>query len=269
MRRIILFILVCIMLSTGGCGGSGNDRYVTQDRMSHGLVIILPGIEGVSRLNKDIRKGLLDSGVYRAITIYSWGRPVPLAGMLLNQVDFVGNRLEGIRIARIIQSYKRNYPGRPVHIIGHSGGGGVAVFSAEAMPEDSKIDGLILLSASISSAYDLTKALKHCRNGILNIYTTSDIGLLVVGTMLAGNVDGTRGPAAGAIGFDKPGKHAGAEKKLAYQKLYQMRLIGEDGEGVANAHTTTAHPDFISLHVAPWVLADSWPITSGYLLAQE
>jgi pimeloyl-ACP methyl ester carboxylesterase len=235
--------------------------------MSHGLVIILPGIEGPSHFNRGIRSGLLTSGIYRALVIHSWGRPVPLAGPLLNQVDFIGNRLAGKQIADMIVAYQQNNPGRPVHVIGHSGGGGVAVFVAEGMPKGKKIDGLILLSASISSAYDLTKPLQHTRNGILNIYSKGDVGLLVIGTMLAGNVDGTRGPAAGAIGFDRPKHNPKPEKLEAYQKLYQMELSGDDT--AFGSHTQSTHADFISQYVAPWILGETWPPVGADLKGME
>ena len=73
------------------------------------------------------------------------------------------------------------------------------MFVAEGMPKGRQLDGLILLSASISSAHNLTKALKHCKNGIVNFYDRSDGGLLGLGMILAGGVGGIHGPAAGFL----------------------------------------------------------------------
>ncbi|MCK4602784.1 MAG: hypothetical protein KAU28_09980, partial [Phycisphaerae bacterium] len=86
-------VLIAASLSAAGC--NGNVKFMTEDRLEGGLVIILPGIEGESELNRNIRRGLVSAGVYRAMPIHSWGRPVPLAGMLLNQIDFIGNRIAG------------------------------------------------------------------------------------------------------------------------------------------------------------------------------
>lgn len=122
------------------------------------------------------------------------------------------------------------------------------MFTAEAMPEDRQIEGLILLSASISSAYDLDKALSHCRNGIVNFYNKQDSGVLGLGTTLIGTVDGTHGPSAGLIGFDcfdKPG----------YEGLYQVKMMGVSED----THTTSTQVGFVSIHVTPWILAESWP----------
>jgi len=242
------------ILPAMGC--ADNSAYLTDDRLENGLVIILPGIEGHSRLNENIRRGLVAGGVYRALPITSWGRPIPLAGPLITQMDFVGNRLAGGRVAKAIVKYQDEHPGRPVYVVGHSGGGGVAVFTAEAMPEDRQIDGLILLSASISSAYNLDKALSHCRNGIVNFYNRQDSGVLGLGTTLIGTVDGTHGPSAGLIGFDcydKPG----------YEGLYQVKMMGVSED----THTTSTQVGFVSIHVTPWLLADNWPAgsTDAYL----
>jgi len=265
-RRSILGPLAGILLTTAalmpsaGCGN--NSAYVTPDRLANGLVIILPGIEGESELNHNIRRGLIRAGVHRALPIHPWGRPVPLAGVLLNQVDFLGNRLAGMQIANMIVQYQEAHPGRPVHIIGHSGGGGVAVFAAEALPEGKQVDGLILLSASISSAYDLTKALSHCRNGIVNFYNRQDTALLGIGTTVVGNVDGTHGPSAGLIGFDKPGPNAPRAKRIAYSKLYQVALTSSMTGG-GDPHAVATRPEFVSRYVARWVISPTWPAGSA------
>ena len=261
MRKLILSILAGGMLAAVGCGSS-NAEFLTEDRKANGLVIILPGIEGESPMNRDIRRGLVSAGVYRALPIYRWGRPIPLAGMLLNQIDILGNRLEGMKIARMIEDYQDSHPGKPVFLIGHSGGGGVAVFAAEALKEGRQVEGLVLLSASISSAYNLTKALKKCRHGVVNFYSQADIGLLKIGTTIAGNVDGIHGPAAGAIGFDMPTEKDSPDKRLVYGKLYQVELTDPS---LGDAHSAATRAGFVSAFVAPWITATSWPATGSFV----
>jgi pimeloyl-ACP methyl ester carboxylesterase len=241
-----------------GCDDEQVD-FITDDRKANGLVIILPGIEGESPLNQDIRRGIASAGVYRALPIYHWGRPIPIAGPLINQMDVIGNRLAGAQIARMIMDYQDAYPGRPVYLVGHSGGGGVAVFAAESLPEGRQVDGLVLLSASITSSYDLTKAMKHSKNGVVNFYSKADVGFLVVGTTLAGNVDGTHGPAAGAIGFDWPKPADSPARRQAYAKVYQIEMT-EWMTGGGEAHAASTGMDFVSSYVAPWIASDAWPV---------
>jgi hypothetical protein len=99
--KIVTFASVLVVSFLIGCSPT-NDEYVTDARLDQGLVIILPGIEGEGTNSYNIRRGLLSAGVRSAIPIYRWGRPIPLAGVLLNQTDFLGNRLAGGRIARFI-----------------------------------------------------------------------------------------------------------------------------------------------------------------------
>jgi len=255
MARVIPVVIIVGLSLVGGCGSaSGNAQYMTPERLENGLVVILPGIEGESRFNRDIRRGLVMAGVQRAIPIYNWGRPIPGLGMLLNQMDFIGNRLAGVRIAKMIEGYQDKHPGRPVFVVGHSGGGGVAVFTAEAMSKGRQVDGLVLLSASIWAGYDLTKALGKCRNGIVNFHNPNDVGLLAIGTTLASNVDGMRGPSAGLDGFDLPKPGDAPSKLAAYRKLYQVTIVGS-----GDPHTVATKPGYVSTHVSPWILAGFWP----------
>ena len=243
MRWTILLPLGLPCLFLVGCAESGKDL-VTEPRLSTGLVIILPGIEGESPFNHDIREGLQEAGVQGAIPIYNWGRPIPVAGPLINQMDVLGNRLEGRKIAQMVVDYQDNHPGKPVYLVGHSGGGGMAIFAAESLPEDRKVDGLVLLSASLSCQYDLTKALAHCKSGIVNFYSKADVGMLVIGTTLAGNMDGAHGPAVGQQGVQGH-----------YNRVWQVE-VEEEGD----AHTAATRSTFVSSNVAPWVLSPHWPV---------
>jgi len=261
MARSCLSVFICSLSLMAGCG-EGNARFTTPDRLANGLVVVLPGIEGESELNHNIRRGLEMAGLNRALPIYSWGRPIPGVGMILNQMDFVGNRLAGVRIAKLIEQYQDEHPGQPVYVVGHSGGGGVAVFTAEGMSPGRQVDGLVLLSASIWAGYDLTKALGRCRQGIANFYNKADVGLLGIGTTLTSNVDGMRGPSAGLIGFDRLKNADPPAKKEAYRKLYQVDIGSRTYGG--DPHTAVTRPGFVASNVAPWIAADSWPASMAH-----
>ena len=245
-------LLLTLAAAAAGCGGTGLDPGLDPTRLANGLVIVLPGIEGGEGLSGGIRDGLLSGGVTAAVPIVQWGRPVPVAGPLLNQMDFVGNRLVAQRLAQMVANYQDAHPGQPVYLVGHSGGGGVAVFTAEALGElgaERKVEGLVLLSASISKGYDLAKALAQCRKGIVNFYSRGDLAVLGVGTTVFGNVDGVRGPAAGAVGFDN-----------SYARLYQVPW-SEDmlSYGNLGGHIDTANERFVRQYVARWVTGPAWP----------
>jgi pimeloyl-ACP methyl ester carboxylesterase len=261
-RSLPVAVALVSLAATVGCG-AGNAQYLTEGRKAVGLIVILPGIEGESPMNHNIRRGFERAGVQAAMPIFNWGRPIPIAGMMLNQMDVIGNRMAGARVARMVRQYQESYPDRPVYLVGHSGGGGIAVFAAESMPEDTQVEGLVLLSASISRGYDLTKALEHCRCGIVNFYNPQDVGLLAVGTTLTSTVDGVRGPSAGLEGFTGPGANAPVDERYAYRKLYQFEL--RPGMSGGDPHAAVTRPGFVSSYVAPWVRSENWPAGTGYL----
>jgi pimeloyl-ACP methyl ester carboxylesterase len=268
MRNAVWLLLAAAFGPLAGCADP-NAEYLMEERKAKGLVVILPGIEGESELNHNIRRGLVDAGVPCALPIYPWGRPIPIAGILINQMDFIGNRLAGIGIARTIASYQDAHPHSPVYVIGHSGGGGVAVFTAEALADmegDHRIEGLVLLSASISGDYDLTKAIGRCRQGIVNFYNRGDVAMLAIGTTLAGNVDGGRSPSAGRAGFIKPSDSIMEKRRDVFSKLFQVELT-EQMHGGDDPHASTTRPSFVSRYVAPWVVASSWPAGSAEVFA--
>ncbi|HUT57241.1 MAG TPA: hypothetical protein VNA25_05140 [Phycisphaerae bacterium] len=255
MRLAALILVSVSLLHLTGCGEDAT-IYATDARKANGLVVILPGIEGESEYNHDIRRGLMAGGVEYALVIRSWGVPVPVAGMIVNQTNFLGNRLAATGVAQMIAQYQDRYPGRPVYVVGHSGGGGVAVFTAEALADmtgDRKIEGLVLLSASISNNYPNTsKALAQCRQGLVNFYNPEDTALLGLGTTIAGNVDGGRAPSAGRAGFE-----------ITHPKLYDQAVSGSmSGD---DPHGSTTRVPFVSRRVVPWIKATQWPpgLTAG------
>ena len=250
--RIIINVIAAILASSL-CGGCAN--FTLQQGADRGLIVVLPGVQGPDRLTSNIRHGLLDSGVSRAVVVQPWGKRIPLANVVLNQVDFVGVRVDASAIANGIIDYQKAYPGRPVHIVGHSGGGALAVFVAESLASKNAqpIDGLVLLSASISSGYDLTKALGMCRTGILNCYNPSDVALLGVGTAILGNLDGGHGPSAGRSGFYPPDPaSASAARVAAYQRLTQHTVVSGGA-----AHFASTSPDFVADVPAAWIKRSS------------
>ena len=251
-------VLLAVVLAAVGC--SDNAEWTTPERLNEGMVVILPGGEGAGQLNKEIRYGLDEAAIAYALPIRDWGRPIPLLGVLINQVDFLGNRLAAHHIARTIMQYQDEYPDRPVYIVGHSGGGGIAVFVAEYMDEGRQVEGVIILSGSISSAYNLQKALSRTRHGIVNFYNRNDGALLAVATTLVGNVDGIHGPSAGLIGFDEPRDGDSEERRRAYTALYQVEMTDDMLVIGGDSHTAVTQRSFVTTFVAPWIYLPVWPV---------
>ena len=226
-----------------------DEYYASRERRNMGMVVILPGIEGESSANRNIRRGLDEGGLRHALVIYRWGFPVPGLGMLVNQTDTSAARKAAGELAQAIVRYQGKHPGKPVFFIGHSAGGAIAVFTLEAladMPGAAPVDGAILLSSSISADYPLGKAMRMTRQGICNGYNPDDKALLGAGTAMFGNVDGGHGDSAGRTGFHQTDP-----------KLFQFRIRASDVGG--DPHFIVTDADLVARHAPRWVLAKVWP----------
>lgn len=248
-----LAVLAAALLS-GGCPAQKKANldayYASPARRDKGLVVILPGIEGESAANRNIRKGLDEGGLAHALVIYRWGFPVPGLGMLVNQTDTAAARKSAAELAQALVRYQKKRPDRPIFLIGHSAGGAVSVLTLEAladMPEARPIAGAILLSSSLSANYPLDKALRMTQRGIVNGYNPDDKALLGTGTAVFGNVDGGHGDSAGRTGF-----------RQTHAKLFQFK-IGSRDVVRGDPHFIATDADLVARHTPRWVLADPWP----------
>lgn len=227
----------------------------TPMRQDQGLVIILPGIEGPSYWNYNIAKGLEDGGVKNAIQIYDWGSKIP-GGMLINIADYERNQLMATNLCDHIVKYKRRHSAGNVHIIGHSGGGGIAIMAAEKLPTNTKIATVILLAPALSPDYDLRLALRHVSVGIFNYYSELDMGFLGAGTSVAGTMDRKHTAAAGAVGF-KPSGAGSPELRKLQQIAWSPEMRGYGNYG---GHMGWTSPAFVKRYLAPLVKdLNKWP----------
>ncbi len=191
----------------------------TPDRLERGLVLVLPGIEGESCINHSIARGLADGGVSYAIEIHDWTTGVIFL-FLYHLRGWRRNVKQAERLARRIVEYQAAYPGRPVHVVGHSGGGAMAVLILERLPVNAVVTSAVLLQPAISPGYDLSTALARTERGIWNFRSVIDVFFEGLATSIGGTTDGRHSPAAGMIGFRPPANLTGPGKEL-----YATRLV--------------------------------------------
>ena len=168
-------------------------------RLEHGLIIILPGIEGCSTVNDSIARGLVAGQLSHAIQIIDWRRFRPWNPLHLAMQRH--NRTQARVVAELIVSYQRNFPGQPVHLIGHSAGAGMALFVLEQLQEDHAVTSVTLLSAAVSRKFDVGRLLNRTKAGIWNFYSALDLPTVGIGTMLFGTMDRRHTVSDGALGF--------------------------------------------------------------------
>ena len=172
----------------------------SSDRLERGCVFVLPGIQGKSPMEFAVARGLCDGGVELAIKIFDWTTGFcPLFLFHLRSTRWHRQAVQ--RLIEQIAQYQNDYPGRPVHLIGHSGGGGISMLAAAQLPDDLQLESIVLLAPAISSRFEVNAAVKNVSRGILNVSSRRDFVLLVIGTSVAGTIDGRHTPSAGAFGF--------------------------------------------------------------------
>ena len=245
-KQCSMWILAMMCFVAVGCMSEEEIKASKEE----GLVVVLPGIEGKSNSNANIKRGLDRADVPGYIVIYDWGFPVPGLGLLVNQTDVSGNRRAGEKLAKKLRTYQKAYPGRPVYLIGHSGGTGIAVFAMEHLRKmgGEPIEGIFLLASSMSANYPLNSALSMTRRGIVNVYNPKDTAMLKSGTGMFGNVDGGRGATAGLNGFTSRSP-----------KLFQALVKSSDVRGPTTAHDLSTNSELIARQAPRWLVAKAWP----------
>ncbi|MFH0963442.1 MAG: alpha/beta hydrolase [Planctomycetota bacterium] len=231
------------------------NKYATMERYEKGLVLILPGIEGWSVFNWLVAEGLAKGGVPYALEIHDWTTGFSLL-FLWHLVARRRSRREAERVAVRIREYLREHPGRPVWVVGQSGGGGIAVFALEALRDEENVEGAVLLAPALGQEYDLTESLERTTRGIHHYYSHFDVFFQGLGTGIFGTMDRAYGSSAGRRGFKRPANLTSEGEELYASRLFQvdctrsMRRTGHVG-----LHLTSSHPGFIEQVVAPVILA--------------
>lgn len=242
---------------------------VTHERLRRGLILILTGIEGYSFLNLSILWGLLDARVPAAVDICDWTTGKKWLALYHLRAQR-RNRLVAKQIAQTLEDYQSEYPNSPIWLVGHSGGGAMAVWIAEAMK--SSIQGLVLLAPALSRGYNLQPVISVVKRGVWCFYSPGDWFFLGLGTSVCGTMDGVWAPAAGMLGF----VHSRSEGQIIVQEQGKCgdmnQLLGSVSSapslhlmpyrmkwafyGNLGGHFGVTHRLFISQVVAPLILQD-------------
>ena len=257
MRRATLTVAILVLI--GGLAGCGTGQpYLSAERLNKGLVVVLTGIEGRSRLNEDICRGLDEGGVDWGIELYDWTPSIPLKQVLAlySQRAQARNRAQAEKLVGRIIRYQMAYPRRPVVLVGQSGGAAIAAWTAEGMPSNRPLDGVIMLAPSLSPGYMLDQALLNTRRGIVNFYSARDLFFLALGTTVAGTMDGEHTQSAGRAGFEVP---TAGGRPACYDKLFQIAWTSKMAEtGNLGIHLSSGGARFVAAYVAPFVTARTW-----------
>lgn len=197
-------------------------RFRTQERLEQGLVIVLPGIESQSFLNHSVVWGLADAGWPGAVEIYDWTTSVTLL-FPYHLRGWKRNLKQAELIAQRIVQYQKDFPDRPVHLVGHSGGGALSILALKALPAEIQIESAVLLAPALSPDFVLTPALRQVRTQVWNFWSIWDMVFCGAGTVLLGTIDGKHRFSAGMVGFQIPLNHTSEDEQVYAEKLTQVK----------------------------------------------
>ena len=257
-RLSAMGICVAIVLSAVGCETHEPDREL---RMQRGFVYYLDGAGGGSALSNyagGIKKGMKDAGYEGTGKIFVWQTGLGVTADQLASESF--KRKKAGQLAKEIAAYKKEYPGATVNLMALSAGTAVAVFTLEAMPADQSVRNVILLSGSLSSVYDLTKALGRVE-GKLYVFTSTKDAVLRYGIAMYGTADRAKGTrrTIGLNGVDPPRRVSAGTRRL-YAKVVEIAWNEEFRDyGHQGGHTDSVKAAFVQAVVAPLVVISPRP----------
>jgi len=234
-----------------GCGARVS--VISKGDGDKGLVVVLPGIDGQSGRNEDACRAIGSGAAGMSVELFDWTMPLCF---WTNQRDESRNRRMASELADRIAAYRSEHPDGSVFLVGHSGGTAIAVWAAEALPSGAQVDGIVLLASSLSPNYDLSKAIKRTREGVVSFRSERDSVLLGAGTTLFGTMDGKHTEAAGKVGFSVPDSE---QAKGAYGGFSEIRWNPSmSGTGHDGGHFGCLASEFVASHVAPLIAKRKW-----------
>jgi pimeloyl-ACP methyl ester carboxylesterase len=182
----------------------------------HTYLLHLPGIGGHMRIDDNLLRGLQKGSAADELELYDW---TGADRGMISLGNVKRHEQQSQLIADALAQRIREHPRERIILTGHSAGAGIAVFALEKLPDDLKIDTLVLMQPALSPGYDLSKALRHVRGRAYAFYSPLDL-VLSQGTKLMGTVDRVQTEAAGCVGFVVPPPKALEPKQ--YGKLTQF-----------------------------------------------
>ena len=165
------------------------------------MTIVLGGIEGPSKYNADMIRGILRSGYRGSVVRFDWNQGPPFWQFLVNLMSRRHHERQSALLAERIRDHQRRHPDAPVCIVAQSGGCWIAVRALEQLPKGTMIDSVVLLAPAISLGYDIRPAAARCRSALISVGAAGDFVFLGLGTMLFGTSDRAFAPSAGFIGW--------------------------------------------------------------------
>jgi pimeloyl-ACP methyl ester carboxylesterase len=193
-----------------------------------------------------VRQGLREGGFAGSVERFGWSS---MLGPLSDHINVGPDHPRTGALAARIAELRRANPSGSIVVMGLSAGTGIAVFALEKLPRDVAVDHVVLLSPSISSHHDLSKALRHIKG---RLYATNSGHDAILSAAGSSGLQGGR--PAGLVGFRLP-SGLSAEGRRLYGKVVNLPWRPEYvAYGWDGRHVSVTRSDFIRVVIAPRII---------------
>lgn len=215
---------------------------------AQGLVFVLDGAGGFGVASRIITGTIAAEKLPLEARTFSWTHGY--CRVFADEMHASHSRRQGRRLAELILCSRQEAPERPIYLIAHSAGCGVALVAAEVLPPDT-LERIVLLAPAVSSKHDLRAALRSSCQGVDVFISSHDWCCLGIATSLMGTADHRwLAGAAGRVGFQPI--HACPEDEALYAKLRQYPWEpGLSCTGHKGGHYGSYQPGFLRAFVLP------------------
>jgi hypothetical protein len=208
LRLLSLTLVVATSLSGTGCADP-------REKFGHTWYIDGAGNWGFGVV--DVPVGLEKAGYKGLVTNHHWS--LTLNPALDQTLRFIARGSASVLAGGITEFLKRN-PDADANIIALSAGTGVAIWAVEDLKPPYKVNNLILVGSSLSSSYDVRKALANMKGNIYVYHAASD-PVLQGPVRLLGTIDGKFDDSAGLVGLRGPGAAGGRIRNIGWSSKYE------------------------------------------------
>jgi hypothetical protein len=244
------------MAANFGCqSGGAVERVADTHGDSIGRTYYIDGAGNLGYGVKEIQHGLRKAGYAGRIINYTWS---PTLNPALDQTIGRGAaKRKGQELGEEISAYLAANPGAKVNIIALSAGTGVAAWACEHVRGRHRVNNVVLLGSSLSSTYDMSRALEHVAGKVYVYYSSKD-AILSGAVRMLGTIDGASGvDSAGLIGLKAPRRLADRVVNVGWSPSYER--FGWHG-----GHTDSTSEPFVTAVLASHVVtSDSVTVASA------
>jgi len=163
------------------------------------IIVVLDGAGGTVVTSRALEDVIAEQRLPFEVIPYDWSHGY--GRIIADQVDVCHLDRQAEEFARFLRTLRVENPGLPVHVLTYSAGSAVVVRGARFLPPNA-LERVVLLAPAVAATSDLRPLLSAACQGVDVFVSDRDLFFLGIATTVVGTTGGSRGPAAGRVGFE-------------------------------------------------------------------